>query len=256
MRRRLRPFVLPNPLEGAKPAQLAADEQRRRRAAEEMRRTIDLDAEERRSRLIDARGRRFDKLIERYRERGDQLVKVGSAAIWGAGLDLPEATIIRRFIEDVRYGHFPSPDTGFMRRSNKAQTLSWEEPGRRAVRDLIDFSSLRLFPAGQYPLRPSLMTVEGAATEMLAKRSILTRWFAAQVWPIPPQLQAVEKDVFVKGRRVPPDVLAWVRKEGARGCRPKPDTKESLKDCKIALQRTNVSRQNLRDACEHEFGTK
>ena len=62
-------------------------------------------------------------------------------------------------------------------------------PDRRSIRDLLDLHNFNQYPAaGQYPLRPSLQTVEMYPEAMRARRSIWVQWIAAQGWPVPPEL--------------------------------------------------------------------
>jgi hypothetical protein len=88
------------------------------------------------------------------------------------------SAVIERFRFSVKAGGFgPHP------------ALRWYGPRRRAAVHLLDVWSVvgRPFEPGQYPLRPSTLTVEIMPQAMLARRSVWAHWIAAQGWPVPPE---------------------------------------------------------------------
>lgn len=140
--------------------------------------TDELAEEERRQKLIARRKKRFDGIVARYEQIGDPLIELNDIA-QNLAATLPGVTsamVAQRLVSSAKLGAFPTPRTGFGR-----------EPNRSAVRGLIDLYSLYEvppFPPSQYPLRPSLLTIEAAPLAMRARRSILIQWLRSQGWPV------------------------------------------------------------------------
>jgi hypothetical protein len=167
---------------------------------------IDLDAEEKRSRMI---LRRWDLLfgraglVARFERRyGDPLLELREVAELIAGPDFPHAQVIRRFVVDAKLGFFGFRDS--------ADARGYE---RRGMRDLIDLFNFNQFPPGEYFLRPSLLTVEGAAVAMRATRPTWRRWIEMLGRPVPIELQLateIEKLQALYDTRVTPmHVPTW-----------------------------------------------
>jgi hypothetical protein len=118
------------------------------------------------------RWRRFfgaDGVVERYERRGDCLVQFGDIAGWLASNGLSRGAAIDRFVLAAKHGIFGWRDYG---------------PRRRGVASLIDLDG-REFPPGQYPLRPSALTVERRPELMRALRSVWAEWLRSEGWPMP-----------------------------------------------------------------------
>jgi hypothetical protein len=150
---------------------------------------IDHDVEEKRQRLVANRGKRFigpDGLVQKFENSGDplfELHEIAALVIIVAGPDLSYQRIVERFKASVAFGSF-----GFRYYGD-----------RRAVRDLVDLHNYNQFPAGQYPLRPSTLTVEASPQLMRARRSVWVRWLTALGWPVPPELQPGTADADYGG---------------------------------------------------------
>jgi hypothetical protein len=138
----------------------------------------ELKEEERRQKLIERRKKRFDGIVARYEQIGDLLIEFNDIAqnLTATIPGITSAMVAQRLVSSAKLGAFPTPRTGFGR-----------EPNRSAVRGLVDLYSLYAeppFPPGQYPLRPSLLTIEAAPLAMRARRSILIQWLRSQGWPV------------------------------------------------------------------------
>jgi hypothetical protein len=128
------------------------------------------------------RGKRFfgaSGLCERYEQIGDELIEFGQIVelLTVAHADLDAVRLTRLFVVSTQLGAFPTPGTGLGR-----------HPARSAVRGLLDLVSRRGPAVGQYPLRPSLLTVEMAPAAMRARRSDWVQWLRSQDLPVPAML--------------------------------------------------------------------
>src|SRR6516225_8551348 len=92
----------------------------------------------------------IESLYERFERLGDPLVEFNDIVNWLEVAGLSRGGVIQRFRSSVKFG-----------------ALGWRHYGRRsAVARLLDLASFSRFPCGQYPLRPSVLTVEMQPLQM------------------------------------------------------------------------------------------
>jgi hypothetical protein len=148
---------------------------------------MDLEYEESRQKLVARRTAHGFALQERFERREDHLIEAGVIAEWVAALH-PRHTrrvVLRRFVLSVTHGGF-----------------GWRWYGeRRAVARLVDLVNIDPgsfgFEPGQYPLRPTVLTVEMNPNGMRAPRSVWLEWLRAQELPVPRELAS---SVLIEGQ--------------------------------------------------------
>lgn len=111
-------------------------------------------------------------ICERYEQIEDELWEANRVAKRLADtVEGGYGTVIERFKFSVRAGGFgPAPALRY----------------GRAVH-LLDLTAFSTFAPGQYPLRPSVCTVDSIPQAMRARRSIWAHWLLQQGWPVPPE---------------------------------------------------------------------
>jgi hypothetical protein len=169
---------------------------------------LNLLEEERRSQIVLRRTARFfgnrvpgiESVYERFERLGDPLFEFNDIVNWLEVAGLSREAVIQRFRSSVKFG-----------------ALGWRHYGRRrAVLRLLDLASFSRFPCGQYPLRPSVLTVEMQPLQMRMPRAVCVAWLRAQAWPVPSELAS-----SVITDHVPTAPAALSKPE--RVSRPKPD---------------------------------
>jgi hypothetical protein len=161
---------------------------------------------------IECASRRFQRffgsggLVEKFEQIG-YLVQFGDVAEW-LGVHVPgiaRADAIKLFVLAARHGE-----------------LGWRDYGeRRAVAELIDLDGHEFDP-GQYPLRPSALTVEMRPASIRARRSVWARWLKSQGWPVPSWLAigdagADQQPDAVNGDQQPDDTGADQQPDAVNG---------------------------------------
>jgi hypothetical protein len=124
---------------------------------------------------MDNRRRRFFEdggICARFEERGDDLIEFEEIASIIADLNgVPFDAVLRRFLFSVGQGG-----------------LGWRHRDIRRVDRLVDLTDFPFSP-GQYPLRPSILTVQKRPLRMRARRSVWVDWLRAQGWQLPPDFE-------------------------------------------------------------------
>jgi hypothetical protein len=99
--------------------------------------------------------------------RGNGLVEFRDVVRWLVSVGIDRTVVIERFLLSARHGEF----------------------GRRGPQEridrLFDLGGFCIFAPGQYPLRPSYITVEESPESMRARRSVWAKWIQDQGWPLP-----------------------------------------------------------------------
>jgi hypothetical protein len=99
--------------------------------------------------------------------RGNGLVEFRDVVRWLVSAGIERSVVIVRFLLSARHGEF----------------------GRRGPQEridrLFDLGGYSIFAPGQYPLRPSYITVEASPESMRARRSVWAKWVQDQGWPLP-----------------------------------------------------------------------